>query len=63
MKEIPDYGPYFNYPSNPIGGGNPYYQCSSCGASEPQINGTLSGHFDGCKWVIEKRKELENSGD
>jgi hypothetical protein len=47
----PDYGPHHDYPSEPIGEGNPYYQCCSCGASDPQINGTLSGHKGGCGWV------------
>jgi hypothetical protein len=52
--EMPDYGPY-DYPNEPIGGGNPYYRCSACGASDPQVNGTLSGHFSGCEWVKQKR--------
>ena len=52
--EMPDYGPY-DYPNEPIGGGNPYYRCSACGASDPQVNGTLSGHFPGCEWVKQKR--------
>ena len=46
------------YPKEPIGGGNPYYKCSSCGASDPQINGMLEGHFDNCEWAYEKKKEL-----
>jgi hypothetical protein len=55
---LADYGPYHDYPNEPIGGGNPYYRCCSCGASDPQINGTLSGHFSGCKWVQKKKREL-----
>lgn len=51
---IPDYGPYHDYPTEPIGGSNPYYRCCACGASDPQINGTLSGHFSGCDWVASK---------
>lgn len=56
--EYPDYGPYHDYPNKPIGGGNPYWCCIACGASDPQINGTLSGHFAGCKWALEKRVTL-----
>lgn len=58
--EIPDYGPYNDYPSHPMGGGNPYYCCSFCGITDPQINGTLSGHGENCEWVEKKKKELEN---
>jgi hypothetical protein len=58
-EQLPgDYGPYHDYPNEPIDGGNPYYRCCSCGASDPQINGTLSGHFLGCKWVQKKKREL-----
>ena len=49
---------YFDYPSEPIGGDNPYRRCCSCGASAPQINGELSGHFKGCLWVRDKKREL-----
>lgn len=56
--KVIDYGPYLDYPTKPIGGGNPYYCCSSCGISDPQINGTLSRHGQGCKWVVLKRLEL-----
>jgi hypothetical protein len=49
---------YYTYPNEPIGNGNPYYCCCSCGRSDPEINGRLSGHYDWCKWAIEKRKEL-----
>jgi hypothetical protein len=41
---------YHNYPSQPIGGGNPYYACSSCGITDPQINGRLEGHARSCEW-------------
>lgn len=40
-----------NYPTSPIGGGNPYYKCSACGISDPQINGKLENHDPGCTWV------------
>ena len=49
---------YTDYPSEPIGGTNPYYKCSACGASEPYINGKLENHFGGCLWVKKKKKEL-----
>jgi hypothetical protein len=35
---------YDDYPSEPIGGNNPYYKCSLCGISAPQINGEIKGH-------------------
>ena len=50
----------WDYPSEPIGGGNPYHRCSSCGRSAPEINGRLSGHYDNCQWAEEKKKELNN---
>lgn len=43
---------YNDYDNQPIGGGNPYYQCSSCGVSDPQINGTLTGHSRSCKYRL-----------
>lgn len=50
---------YFcDYPTRPIGGGNPYYCCRSCGRSDPEINGQLSGHGFNCLWAIEKYGEL-----
>ena len=41
---------WHSYPTKPIGGGNPYYCCSKCGVSDPQINGKLSGHRKNCSW-------------
>lgn len=55
---FPDYGPYSDYPTKPIGGDNPYQCCASCGVSDPQINGTLSGHRSDCEWVCTKKAEL-----
>lgn len=49
---------YSDYPSVPIGGGNPYYCCSYCEISDPQINGSLSGHHKHCRY----RLELESMG-
>lgn len=50
---------YTDYPKSRIGGGNPYYKCSSCGISDPQINGQLDNHADNCKWVEEKLKKIQ----
>ena len=47
---------YWDFPNEPIGNGNPYYRCSSCKISEPQINGSLEGHLDYCEF----RKSKEN---
>jgi len=49
---------YSDYPSVPIGGSNPYYKCSYCGISDPQINGTLEGHYEDCEYRIIKELEL-----
>lgn len=48
---------YFDYPSEPIGGGNPYYCCVSCGISDPQINGRLEGHLEWYEYRIKKEKD------
>lgn len=34
--------------TEPIGRGNPYYCCSDCGRSEPDISN--NGHFHGCSY-------------
>jgi hypothetical protein len=47
-----------DYPREPIGDGNPYYCCCSCGISDPQINGKLSGHAADCEW---RRKQETKS--
>ena len=51
---------YSDYPSKPIGGGNPYYCCSFCGISDPQINGDLEGHAEHCEYRISKLAAIEN---
>ena len=48
---------YSDYPSKPIGRGNPYWQCSSCLVSDPEINGRIEGHHIWCEW--RKKKEIE----
>ena len=46
-----------DYPQEPIGGGNPYYQCARCKRSVPSINGKIEGHEEWCEW--RKYVELE----
>jgi hypothetical protein len=41
-----------DYPNEPIGGGNPYYRCSFCGISDPQINGRLENHAKNCEYRL-----------
>jgi hypothetical protein len=53
---------YSDYPSKPIGGGNPYYACSHCGRSDPEINGRLEGHEPNCAYRIAKQAELPSKG-
>ncbi len=45
---------YVSYPNKPIGRGNPYWCCSSCGLSDPQINGRPSRHRRWCEWRINR---------
>ena len=52
----PDTTYYSDYPNEPIGGGNPYYCCSHCKVSDPQINGKIENHRDWCEYRIEKEK-------
>lgn len=51
-----------DYPNEPIGGDNPYYRCSSCGISDPQINGQLSGHAGDCEWRKREEAKLYTDG-
>ena len=43
---------YCDYPNEPIGGDNPYYRCSYCKISDPQINGYLENHQEWCEYRI-----------
>src|SRR4051812_8893391 len=52
---------YDGYPNEPIGGGNPYYMCSSCKLSDPQINGKIENHLEWCEYRLKKEKELNPS--
>lgn len=44
-----------DYPKERIGGSNPYYCCSYCKMSEPQINGRVNNHSLWCKYRMEKQ--------
>ena len=57
IMDIPEQDWYDSFPTIPIGGGNPYYKCASCGRSVPEINYSLTGHYDDCSW----RKQIEES--
>lgn len=48
-----------DFPQEPIGGSNPYWMCSDCGRSVPEINYKLEGHMTWCRY--RKQKESENS--
>ena len=48
-----------DYPKEPIGGGNPYYCCSHCGISDPQINGEIKNHAEWCEYRIQKLEQLK----
>ena len=46
----------FDYPSEPIGDGNPYHRCIYCKRSAPEINGEIKNHHLDCEW----RMKMEN---
>ena len=49
----------------PSGGGNPYWRCSQCGITDPQLS-VDGNHFDGCplrgvdKQIAHYKRLLEN---
>ena len=45
---------HLDYPSKPIGGGNPYHRCVHCKRSAPEINGSLAGHETWCEYRIKQ---------
>ena len=47
-----------DFPQEPIGGDNPYWMCSYCKRSVPEINYSLEGHSSSCQYRIEK--EIDN---
>lgn len=49
---------FFDFPTVPIGGGNPYHKCAYCGRSVPEINGDLDKHGSGCSWAQKKKSEI-----
>ncbi len=55
---------YDDYPKEPARGGNPYYCCSYCGKSDPEINGEIKNHQEWCEYrrlkglMKEKTKEV-----
>ena len=53
---------YTDYPNEPIGENNPYYCCVYCKRSDPEINGRLEGHSEGCEYRIEKEKSVGTKG-
>lgn len=48
-----------DYPTKPIGGDNPYYQCAECGVSEPEINGAVENHREWCAWRLKVESDDE----
>lgn len=48
----------WDFPKEPIGGGNPYQRCSSCKRSVPEINYRLSGHLSDCEWANKQNKTI-----
>jgi hypothetical protein len=49
---------YNDYPTEPIGKGNPYHCCSYCKVSVPSINGNLENHLEWCEY--RRLKTLED---
>jgi hypothetical protein len=43
------------YPTEPVGGDNPYYRCIYCKRTDPQINGEINNHLIGCQYRQEKQ--------
>lgn len=52
---------YSDYPNEPIGRGNPYYRCSLCGISDPQINGKIENHRPECLYRQAKEAMLSSN--
>lgn len=50
---------YNDYPTEPIGGSNPYHCCAHCGVSDPEINGQLEAHAEGCEYRVKYEKHLK----
>lgn len=50
---------YGDFPTEKIGGGNPYHRCVHCKRSVPEINYSLTGHYDWCEYRISKSLQLQ----
>lgn len=48
-----------NYPTEPIGGSNPYQRCTSCKRSEPEINGDITKHEEWCEYRLSKENDVK----
>ena len=55
-------GYHTDYRTEPIGGGNPYWRCSHCGISDPEINGKIENHAKDCLYRIAKENGLNYPG-
>lgn len=53
---------YCDYPTEPMGGTNPYYRCVFCKKTDPQINGTLENHAEDCEYRIKKQNDIACEG-
>lgn len=54
---MPEEELFFDYPKTKRKG-DFYYSCKSCGRTDPDINGRINGHLQGCKWAKQKRKQI-----
>lgn len=52
-----------DYPTKPMGGGNPYYCCAYCGKTDPQINGDIKAHASDCQYRLWKENGITPSHD
>ena len=43
-----------DYPKEPIGCKNPYYCCSFCKKTDPEINGKIKNNARWCEYRIKK---------
>ena len=58
LERADDYS-HHDYPTEKIGGGNPYRRCKLCGLSVPAINGRIEGHRKDCAY---RRFKEQNPG-
>lgn len=61
MKQ-PEDNWYDDFPTEPIGRGNPYYRCSHCKISVPEINYRLEGHAEYCEYRKKNEADLASRG-